>query len=314
MDASYHLCNLANHCRLCGTAFPRRCRDKKRKEDIADLVLACHHVDVTDEDEQVYPEYICYRCCSQMRTMSQSKGKKYTNPSVMLFEWLPHCSDCKVCHHFATSKKGGRPKKVTKNRGRPSGETTSQTVAHIRGIAGPSHVSAAVDPSYVHNPPIDCSKLLCHLCHLVVNGPVQSVCEKVVCAGCLINSLMTSGPNTCCPSCNTPVSTVHFKKCQGMVCDVIASLQVKCRRGCHLSIPMEQLESHEESCGLTVSPQPPRSSRSDMTIRDMLAAPVDAPLCHDEKIACTHLVRRALQESKSPDTLVLKTGGQVSYM
>ena len=69
-----------------------------------------------------------------------------------------------------------------------------------------------------------------------------------------------------------------------------------------------------ESCGSTVSPQPPRSSRSDMTIRDMLAAPVDAPLCHDEKIVCTHLVRRALQESKSPDTLVLKTGGQVSYM
>lgn len=89
-----------------------------------------------------------------------------TLPTAMYITTLPH------------PRNRGWPKRTKKNRSCPSGETASQTVEHIQASAGPSHVSAAVDPSYVHNPTIKCSKLLCPLCHLVINGPVQSVCEK----------------------------------------------------------------------------------------------------------------------------------------
>ena len=37
----------------------------------------------------------------------------------------------------------------------------------------------------------------------------------------------------------------------------------------------------------------------------------EPPLCPDEQRVCTHLVKRALQESADLSTLILRTGGQV---
>ena len=52
---------------------------------------------------------------------------------------------------------------------------------------------------------------------------------------------------------------------------------------------------------------------SDATFGEVLASPLDAPLCPDEQRVCTHLVKRALQESADQSTLILRTGGQVRY-
>ena len=59
-----------------------------------------------------------------------------------------------------------------------------------------------------------------------------------------------------------------------------------------------------------VSP-PGKSTMSDITLGEVLASPLDAPLCPDEQQVCTHLVKHALKESGDQSTLILRTGGQV---
>ena len=59
-----------------------------------------------------------------------------------------------------------------------------------------------------------------------------------------------------------------------------------------------------------VSP-PGQSTKSDVTLGEVVALPLNAPLCPDEQRVCTHLVKRALQESTDQFT-ILRTGGQVS--
>ena len=50
---------------------------------------------------------------------------------------------------------------------------------------------------------------------------------------------------------------------------------------------------------------------SEATLGEVLASPLNAPLCPDEQPVCTHLVKRALRESADQSALILRTGGQV---
>ena len=73
--------------------------------------------------------------------------------------------------------------------------------------------------------------------------------------------------------------------------------------------------SHEQSCNPNETPPPPpQSTMSDVTLREVISSPLDAPLCPDEHLACTHLVKCALQESENPSLLVLRNGGHVHCM
>ena len=144
MDASFHIENLSNHCRICATAFPRGYKDKKDKRDIVDLVMKCYNTDVISEDELVYPQYICLKCYAQMCRIAEAKGNRYIHPSLTLYKWQPHTSSCEVCQHFCQSKKGGWPRKGRKNRGRTAGETVSQTVANVQEVAGEKLVTVTL--------------------------------------------------------------------------------------------------------------------------------------------------------------------------
>ena len=108
MDSSYHSENLANHCRICGSPFPRGCKDMKAKGDIQILVKACYNIDVSRENHEIYPEHVCLKCFAQMCRIKTAKGRRYINPAVVLFDWQPHNDSCEVCEHFS---KCGRPQK-----------------------------------------------------------------------------------------------------------------------------------------------------------------------------------------------------------
>jgi len=310
MDCNYHNENLINYCRICGTQFHRGCKDKKAKRDIQKLVETCYNVDVSLEDDQIYPQYICMKCFAQMRRIEAAKGTKYINPSVVVFNWQPHTDNCEICEHFTKCKVGGRPKKSRKNRGRMSGETTTQIVSFVREVAGECLLTTAVNPSRISVSQVDHSHLVCPLCKLLVNGPVQLSCERLVCAECVIQMLQSKGPSASCPNCGAPAASAHFMKCPSMVAELLGNLRVKCDQGCYLSFPLRQLASHEEYCSMYVSP-PGKSTMSDITLGEVLASPLDAPLCPDEQQVCTHLVKHALQESGDQSTLILRTGGQV---
>ena len=248
-----------------------------------------------------------------MHRVEAARGTKYINPAVVVFNWQPHTDDCEICVHFAKCKKGGggRPNKSRKNRGRVAGETPTQTAASIRSLAGECLVTAAINPNRISMSQVDHSHLVCPLCNLVVNGPVQLSCERLVCGECITHMLLSKGPSVC-PSCGAPATSAHFGKCPSVVADLLGNLRVKCGQGCLLFFPLRQLASHEECCTPYVSP-PGRSTMSDVTLGEVLALPLDAPLCPDEQRVCTHLVKRALQESADQSTLVLRTGGQVCY-
>ena len=109
-----------------------------------------------------------------------------------------------------------------------------------------------------------------------------------------------------------PQPQVHFMKCPSMVAELLGNLRVKCDQDCHLSSNFRQLVSRKECCTVYVSP-PGKSTMSDVTFGEVLASPLDAPLCPDVQQVCTHLVKRALQESGDQSTLILRKGGQVCY-
>ena len=194
-------------------------------------VKACYNIDVSREDNQVYPEYVCLKCLAQMCRIEAAKDTKYINPAVILFNWQPHTDpDCEICEHFAKCKKGGRP--------------SWQLIMSMRAVAGECLVTAAINPSRISFSQVDHSHLVCPLCKLVVNGPVQLACERLACAECVIQMLHSKGPSACCPSCGAPATSVHFMKCPSMVADLLGNLRVMCGQGCLLSFPFRQLASH----------------------------------------------------------------------
>ena len=145
----------------------------------------------------------------------------------------------------------------------------------------------------------------------MANGLIQLSCERLACADCVVQLLHSHGPQSRCPSCDTPVTSEHFARCTSVMGDLLGNVRIKCSRGCHFSVPLKQLDSHEQACNPHASPPPGMTTTSDITLGEVLAAPLDAPLCPDEQLVCTRLVKRALQESDNPSLLVLKTGGQV---
>ena len=177
--------------------FQGGARRRRAKGDIQTLVKACYNIDVSREDHEIYPEYVCLKCFVQMYRIKAAKGTRYINPTVNLFDWQPPNDSCEVCEHFSKCMKGGRPKKSRKNRGRVAGETSSQTVASVRGMAEECLVTAAVNPSRVSVSQVDDSHLVCPLCRLVANGPVQLACERLACAECVVEMLLSKGLTEC---------------------------------------------------------------------------------------------------------------------
>ena len=106
-------------------------KNKKATRDIQKLVKECYNIDVSSEDSEVYPEFVCLKCFAQMRRIKAAEGKKYINAAVNLFNWQPHGDSCDVCEYFVKRAKGGRPKKCRKNRGRVAGETITHTGTSI---------------------------------------------------------------------------------------------------------------------------------------------------------------------------------------
>ena len=110
---------------------------------------------------------------------------------------------------------------------------------------------------------MDHSHLVCPLCKLLVNGPVQLSCKRLMFVECVIQMLHSKGPSASCPNCGAPAASAHVMKCPSMVAELLGNLRVKCDQGCYLSFPLRQLASHEEYCSVYVSP-PGKSTMSDI--------------------------------------------------
>ena len=114
-----------------------------------------------------------------------------------------------------------------------------------------------------------------------------------------------------CPSCKSPLTSDYVEKCADVVLEVIQNVRVCCS-SCKHDFPFKELVCHEEAyaghCSSTT--HLPRHTAHEVTLEVVMQTPLDDPLSPDEQVACTHLVKRAMQGGNQ---LVLKTGGQVRY-
>lgn len=76
------------------------------------LKVMFNKVDFSKDDENIHPPNICSRCHAAIGHFKQGSISTLTTPIV----WNPHSPDCTVCIKL---KRGGRPKKVRKQTGRP---------------------------------------------------------------------------------------------------------------------------------------------------------------------------------------------------
>ena len=153
-------------------------------------------VAVSRDSPDVHPVSFCHGCYNVLvRSRKAKEANKLYTPSVEVFSWNPHTSNCTVCDYFEKAARGGRPRK--QKIGRPSAISTHSAIMHLHTTA-PSTFFNAVD---VHSrtlqsatSSVSISDLVCPLCSLVVDRPIQLItCNKLVCLNCLCSSLSNNG-------------------------------------------------------------------------------------------------------------------------
>ena len=138
---------------------------------------------------------LCEKCKTVLSksTKATAEGRVY-RPSVQISEWLPHNPNgCPVC----TVPVGGRPRKATKNRGRPTLNSTHTLITNIKQCSTPSLLPVSMRnrrPSYVLPPALGLAAddVECSICMMLLDQPVQLSCGSVVCMECVCRLVDTN--------------------------------------------------------------------------------------------------------------------------
>ena len=89
---------LENLCRLCGKSTQHLERTKKTQ--YAKELYELFSIDVTNEDNNIFPLYLCQTCrCYLYRQRKSGPKRPKTIPSIQLKEYVPHSDLCKLCKY-----------------------------------------------------------------------------------------------------------------------------------------------------------------------------------------------------------------------
>ena len=189
MSEQLHQSRLQRLCRVCGNSL-KHSRISYDTKNHTDDLMAVFHIDITCDTPVVHPGQLCEKCKTVLSKSlkAMAKGRVYRH-SVKVHEWLRHSPDgCSVC----TLPVGGRPKKLTKNRGRPAPTDidTRTLLTNIRQCSPLSLLPASMRnsrPSYVlcPTPGLTADDVECSICLLLLDQPVQLSCGSVVCMECI---------------------------------------------------------------------------------------------------------------------------------
>ena len=287
-----HQRELERHCRVCACVLgtkPSSCLEEKNRELLKKLGIT-----VENDRPDVHPTQFCLTC--------RSKAIQYSDTvksSLVLFEWTPHTQqDCEVCSYFSRQKKGGRPKKERKNRGRPKTDSVQGVIQRMARTDLPSYrVSCplSISPSST----ISLANLQCSLCNNVVDQPVQTPCRKLVCTTCVLHLLQSCNLNHYpCPSCKEAhtIDTAAFPEASTVVMSVLGDLLVKCDRvECTQVVALKHLRRHLAS---GCSDRAPTFSPSKLTVAQILSRPLTSPPTSAERKAATSVVKRIMKALK----------------
>ena len=210
-----------------------------------------------------------------------------------------------ICDHFKSFTSGGREKKGTKKRGRPSDPDQASTVKCVKDVQPASFYPPGLPPQYsdVH------SSLICCVCLEVLNRPILLPCNELVCGPCCSQWVAVSG-GVSCPRCHG-----CFMEGQGVreppyaVMQILGGLTLSCKE-CHQPVQAAQYLDHLNSkCRTGVVVESP----SKLTVAEILATPTITPPSAIEKKAAGNILKRIMtQDSTATCAIKVPTSGQVS--
>ena len=252
----YHQHQLGNVCRVCGL------KTKKSKkyspvydcQEFSTHLLKTFNIEVLHDNPLVHPPSFCSLCYGIVRrtTAALDSGTIYTPAGTPNFHWEPHseqkcrvrcCGEhikifqkynsshilflCfKVCEHFHTMSRGGRP--ITKDKmkpGRPKGVAVGPLLKILRDMAPPSNFYSELRPEVCLN-----DNLTCPVCIQLLDRPLDTMCGSTICVECLCQWICFHDIPSC-PCCHTDYfDHTHIKNTSILFCSILNSSVVKCPR------------------------------------------------------------------------------------
>ena len=326
----YHQEQLGSACRICGLKL------KKSKKycpvyDCSEYFTQLHrtfNTDVLHDSPLVHPPSFCSLCYGTVRrtTAALDSGSTYTPASTPHFHWEPHSEQgcrvsyaggekiiiitppifwflCfKVCEHFHTLSRGGRP--VSKDKlktGRPKGITIGSLLQMVRDIAPPSNFSSDIRPEVGQN-----KNLTCPVCLLLLDRPLDTLCGSTVCAECICKWICSCDTPSC-PCCYDGFDHTHITKTSNILNNVLNSSIVKCPQGCEIQVKYftKHMTCNSEVCMGSRNPT--------LTVQDILQKPLAVPMTTTERNVAGYLIKKMMASSPDDTLLSVPTRGQVNF-
>ena len=226
-DMEFHKKELQRHCRVCAGLLDKKyaytCQEQTNK-----LLLQKLGIDVDEDQPDVQPKLFCQSC--------RTKYSETVKSSLVVFEWQSHSdpgSSCEICCFFKSKKKGGRPKKEKKNRGRPQSHSVQFITNRFLHSTLPSYrVSSTLSLSrFLLSTTVPLNDLKCSVCSNIVDQPVETPCRKRVCSICIASLLRSCDlEHFPCPSCKESheITQSSFPEATEVVMKVLGDLLVTC--------------------------------------------------------------------------------------
>ena len=253
-DSEFHEKELNRHCRVCvgvveNTHYAYTCHEETNK-----TLLQNFGIDVDKDQPNIHPKVFCL-CCRTKAT----QHSECTESTLTVFQWTPHTEpSCEVCCFFKEQKKGGRPKKERKNRGRPRSPPVVNSIlldtTHTQSWKASSPLSLS---SFLPSTTVPLDDLQCRLCSCIIDQPVQTPCRKLVCSTCIVSLLrscdLASFP---CPFCKEShkITATSFPAATEVTMKVLGDLLLTCDkpqcsewRQCSEVVALKNLRKHVAS-------------------------------------------------------------------
>ena len=179
-----HSAALEKLCRICGNLFKsnKSFLIESYKSDLEKVF----YIRFTEDDKNIHPAKFCINCYKRWKNVTNRK----TTLNFKVFEWLIHVEDCTVCDLASSLAKGGKKRKDSGAKGRPSCSKTRWTREHSLNLSLKfrDEVSREIFKENI------CSQLnphlkfvLCDVSDNVMRNPVRiTICDHTFCCDCLL--------------------------------------------------------------------------------------------------------------------------------
>ena len=186
MDEQKHIQAIESLCRVCGGPVKqnRACKDHQV------AIQAVFSIDTTKDCDNIHPKKLCKKCYAVLSRHNKAVAEErvYLH-SVQPVEWRVHdAENCSVCESVTNKKKGGRPPKRRKGRGRPSSGDFRSALLDVKHIAPSSFFSEMTSRPPHHIPAslgLNPQDVECPICLEFLDQPLQTSCGTVICLSCI---------------------------------------------------------------------------------------------------------------------------------